>query len=117
MLRLALGLAPGTEAIGRELFAGEMDKPDVVAKFPFLAHLRKSRRSQHHCRGRRMIIIRSARGHPGTAAAILLVVSVNHECGIVVVGHDHGPAPILSRNHDEHIAAGGFLIFEPTAHP
>src|SRR5205085_4981662 len=107
-----------TEAVGRKLFAGEVDEPDVAAESAAAAQVEQDRGGQHEGGGGGVVVVGATGGQAGAAAAILLFVAVGHVGGVVVVGHDDRPAAVPAGDHDQDVALGRpVLVVQPAAHP
>ncbi len=96
-----------------------MDQPDVTHESAGSAHLQEHRSGKHKRGGGRMIIVCTGGSNARQLSSTLFIIEVFHVGSVIVIGHDHGPSMVLSRNHDQEIALLGLarLIVEPSPHP
>ena len=99
-----LGQGARTQAIRRELLAGQVHQPDVA----FQTSGARQRQedlcgSQQGCR-RRVVVICPGCRRTQTVATALRFKDIFHIGGVVVVGHDHGLAAVPAGNYQDDVA-------------
>jgi len=99
----SLAEMPGTQAIGRELFPGQVQQPDILLEVSCLGKFQINGCRLQECGGGRVIVIRTGSRGTRPAPATRFIVQVFHISGVVMVSQDDGLRAVFPGDHDQDI--------------